>query len=224
MKVVAGILAGGIGSRVGAKLPKQFIEIGGIPILIRSLKKFSSFQVVVAMNPEWMDYAKNLFKKYNLKDISLIEGGKTRQLSSYNATSFFKDYNPDYILIHDAARCFVRENLIRRLIEKINGEKFDGVIPVISSTDSLVEVGDSVRYLSRDKVFKVQTPQIFRFNVLYNVHKILEKRGDVNFTDDGSMLVECGYRVGVVNGDHGNIKISTPLDLKISQEMVGDEG
>ncbi len=81
MKVVAGILAGGIGSRVGAKLPKQFIEIGGVPILIRSLKKFSSFQVVVAMNPEWMDYAKNLFKKYNLKDISLIEGGKTRQLS-----------------------------------------------------------------------------------------------------------------------------------------------
>lgn len=225
MKVVVGILAGGVGKRVGADVPKQFLKVSGVPILIRSIRKFLKFPVVVSMKSEWVDYARKILKEYNLDGVELVEGGETRQISSYNATKFFKEFSPDAIIIHDAARCMVSEELISNLVLEMESRwnNVDGIVPYVPVTDSLIELGNGVRYLKREKIGRVQTPQIFKFEKLLDAHRHFFEIGEHNFTDEGSMVVKIDGKIFAILGEISNIKISTLLDIQIAENLVVDE-
>ena len=121
---IAGILAGGIGSRMGSTLPKQFLEIGGVPIIIRVINRFINNEnidyAIIAMNSEWMDYCKEMLKKWeiDIEKIALIEGGETRFESLYNIAKKAYEYNNESVVIsHDCARVFVSDAIINNNIE-----------------------------------------------------------------------------------------------------------
>ncbi len=223
MKVVVGILAGGIGERMGMDLPKQFLKINGTPILIHSVKKFLDYPILISIKEDWMDYTRELLRDYGLLDkVELIKGGRTRQLSSFNVVMYFRKLSPDVILIHDAARCLVSKNLIEKLIGEMEKKwsNVDGILPYVPVVDSLVEINKKINYIDRSKIGRIQTPQVFKFQKILEAHLKFFKEKRYDFKDEGSMILEIGGNLGIIEGEEKNIKISTPLDLEIAAKLV----
>lgn len=122
MNCVTIIVAGGIGKRLNSELPKQFIQLNGIPIIIRTISIFEQNEnissIIIAMNEDWISYLKNMLNSYSFKKIhSIVKGGEQRHNSVLNALNTDIARNSDYILVHDAVRCFTSQNLINNLIK-----------------------------------------------------------------------------------------------------------
>lgn len=221
--VSAIILAGGRGKRMEAGISKQFILIKGKPILYYTLERFINCslidEIILVLPKDEIEYCKKeVINKYSLKVDKIIEGGKERQDSVFNALKSLNDSN--IVLIHDGARPFVSKEIIENGIKyaKQYGAAAPGVMPkdTIKVRD---ENGFSSETLDRSKLIAIQTPQIFKKDIIVNCHKKI-KEEDIAVTDDTMVVEHYGHRVYLYNGEYTNIKVTTPEDLILCEYLV----
>ncbi len=214
MNVSVVIVAAGKGKRLGG-VDKAFIKLKGKPVLLYSVEKFLSFpevsEIIIVVNYENSQKAKNLFKN---KRIAFANGGKTRAES---VKSGVEKAHEEIVVIHDAARPFITKNLVIRLFREI--EFADSVIPVIPVKPTVKEVEDGIvkKTLPREKLFAVQTPQIFKREKLLEAYRRLKFQ---NATDEASLIERIGGVVKAIPGIEENIKITTPFDLILMKSII----
>lgn len=217
------IVAGGKGLRMGNDLPKQFIPIGGKPVLMRTIEAFYRFDpdinIILVLPVSHQDYWKSLCEEYNFSiEHTIGNGGETRFHSVKNGLALVAD---GLVGVQDGVRPFGSVEMIKRCFDA--AREYPAVIPVIDSTDSLREVvdEDKSRIVDRSKIRLVQTPQVFDVNVLKKAYQTDFKE---TFTDDASVVEAIGVDMYLVKGEVTNIKITTPLDLKIGELIIRDKG
>ena len=224
------IPAAGSGSRMGAGHNKQFLEVGGLPLIIRTLMAFEkSAQIngyVVVTAPEEADAMAILIQRFDLRKlIALAEGGATRQDSVLSGLrkirDFRKDANQAIVLVHDGARCFVSVAVIERCIEAIRSKNIAcGVAVRIKDTiKSASEDGRIEQTLDRSRLWAMQTPQGSVFPALLAAYEQLEATGQ-QVTDDLAVMEAVGQPTCLVAGEYTNIKMTTPEDLVIGEAFT----
>jgi len=219
MKLYAVIVAGGSGKRMGADMPKQYLELAGKPVLMHTLERFKAFdesiEIITVLPENQIRFWADLQKKYSFSiPHTLVKGGKSRFFSVRNGLKFVEA--PGIVAIHDGVRPFVSIDTIRRCFE--TAEKLGNAIPVISPTDTLRMINDSGSIpVSRLNVRQVQTPQVFSANL---IKKAYEQDYIPEFTDDAMVLEKTGVKINLVDGNRENIKITNPEDLLISSALL----
>lgn len=231
MKITAIVLAAGRGKRMQSDRPKQYLEIEGKPILYYTLKAFEdSFidEVILVTSKDDISYCKEeIVRNYGFSKVSqIVEGGKERYHSVMNGIFSAKD--SDFIFIHDGARPFVKEDMLKRLID--GAKQYKACVAAVPVKDT-VKIADKDGFIestpNRNLLWAVQTPQVFEYELIKKAYKKLGmeentilNRG-IQITDD-AMVVETllGEKVKLVEGDYCNIKITTPEDLDIAQVLV----
>ena len=201
------IVAGGSGARFGNKIPKQFIKIHNQEILSFSVKVFLKHpkidEVIIVSHPEWSNHVVSQYP-----DCHVISGGTHRKDSSLNGVTA-TSAESNQVLIHDAARPFVSEQIISDCLSAL--ENYDGSAPIIPATDSLVKWdGEKAHFVKRSDIQIVQTPQCFKKQIILDVLKI-----DMSGTDEIGMLLKQfpKSKVKFIEGSVDNIKITTQNDL-----------
>lgn len=218
-KKYAVIVAAGSGARMNSKLPKQFIEIGGKPILRHTIEKFlamsSTVDIIVVLSDEYKEYWKDYCRRTGfLERYTLPTGGFTRFHSVKNAL----EYVPDgaLVAIHDGVRPFVTTEFLEGLFEE--ADRCGAVAPVVPLVESIREtVADGTVPADRTRFVAVQTPQVFRSEIL---RKAYRQSYDTSFTDDLTVVQKAGFPVKTVEGLRYNIKITTPDDLRIAEALL----
>jgi len=239
MKVVVIIPAAGLGTRMASapsgKKPaatKQFAELAGTPILIHTLRKFAASpevtEICLALRANEIEPfrkrldkdAKDVFKK----KIQLVEGGEHRQQSVANAITAITAQADDIVLVHDAVRPFVTEEIIHDVIQA--AQKYGAAIAGIPAVDTIKEVQRTAEgavitaTVPREKVVQAQTPQGFRYEVLKKAFDEATADGFMG-TDEASLVERSRHEVVVVMGSPRNIKITTPADLELAEFYLG---
>lgn len=217
------ILLAGKGTRFDANTPKQFIEINGKPLFVYCVQTFENCPLIDSITlvtaKEYVGLVKDLIGKYNLKKINnVVVGGETRQESSFNGLKASKAKDDDAVLIHDAARVLVSEDII---INNIHACQIgNAVVTAINSVDSIAEgENEIVRYLDRNLIHEIQTPQTFIYKDILEAH--LKYAGQA-FTDDASLLIKNSKHVHFVNGSRNNIKVTTRDDLEFIKRFLNE--
>ena len=216
--------AAGASRRMKTDTNKNFLEIGGEIVLIRTLKTFSKVEridfliVVVAENE--VEIVENLLSaEKNLKPYKIVVGGSERQYSIANGLRFVPD-DAEIILVHDAARPLVNLRTIEEVIDA--AEKFDGAIAAVREKNT-IKIIDAENFVKetppRSELVAVQTPQGFRKKILFDAYK---KAAEDNFlgTDDASLVERIGGKIKIVWSDYKNIKITTPEDISIAENFL----
>lgn len=209
------ITAGGIGKRMGSSIPKQFIEIKGLPILMQTIQRFyefdSSCQIIVTLPSDWISFWNELIEKHDFRiNHQLVDGGIERYDSIKNALSFC---NNELIAIHDGVRPFVSKETIQRTIE-LAKEK-GAAIPTLPLKESLRQVKNNQSVaVKRSEYVNVQTPQVFQKDIIKKAYSIPFHEA---ITDDASLVEEADFQIFLCDGNEENIKITTPMDLRIGE-------
>jgi 2-C-methyl-D-erythritol 4-phosphate cytidylyltransferase len=219
MKKFAVIVAGGSGSRMGTEIPKQFLKLHGKPVLMYTIEVFRDFdadsEIIVVLPEHQIDFWKALCKRHSF-DIKhqIVCGGKTRFHSVQNGLSKINDNG--IVFIHDGVRPLVSPETLKRCAD-IAG-KTGNAIPVLPINESLRKVdGQSNISVDRNQYFAVQTPQTFRSE---QILKAFQQEYDPLFTDDASVAEKAGFEIHLVEGNRENIKITTPVDLIVSESIL----
>ncbi|MBR5826618.1 MAG: 2-C-methyl-D-erythritol 4-phosphate cytidylyltransferase [Clostridia bacterium] len=224
------IAAGGIGSRMGAEKPKQYITVGNKPIIAHTVQKFldcGKFRRVIVLCPEeWCSYTDALLKKHFNNDcVTVIKGGSDRNETIMNSVSYIENTDGldenTVIVTHDAARPFVTTEIIDRHIE--SSEIYDAIGTVIPATDTIIESYDGLTINGtpdRSKLYQCQTPQTFNAKKLKELYFTLTDEKKNILTDTCSVFSVSGESVHLVMGDVQNIKITYPYDLKVAEIIL----
>ncbi len=226
------ILAGGVGSRMKSpELPKQFLKVGDIPILVRTIGNFEDFGTfragVICCPVDWVEYTKALLLEYGISTdtLSVIPGGNNRNNSVKNGCRFltekFNVTDDDVILTHDAVRPFIDARIIKENIEAVN--EYGACNTVMPVYDSVIRSSTGkffTEHLNRAELFRVQTPQSFRLKELYNLINSLSESELADYTDVASIFADRGYRVRLVEGLDVNIKLTTPFDMAVAETII----
>ena len=216
------IVAGGKGLRMGSDIPKQFLPIGGKPVLMRSLERFRqyspSLQIIHVLPKAQQDYWQKLCKEYAFDiDYQLADGGETRFHSVQNGLANIPDNAQGVVGVHDGVRPFPSIDVIRNCYETAREKK--AVIPVIPVVETVRHLkGDTSVTVPRNDYRLVQTPQTFDIQLLKAANRQPYNEG---FTDDASVVEAFGFDITLVEGNRENIKITTPYDLKIAEVLIG---
>ncbi len=232
--IFAGIVAGGSGTRIkNADKPKQFIEIGGVPILIRTIRAFEDIgeieRIYIGINPDWYDYADKLLEEFDVstKRVRLVTGGKDRNGTVLNIlreiTGIFGVNKGDILVTHDAVRPFVSEKVIRENIECAMKNNACGTY--IPSDDTIIRTDNGrtvTENLKRSELMRAQTPQTFEISSLCACIEKLGQERLAQLTDTCGIMTECGYPIHIVQGEPMNFKITTDHDLMIAGLMACD--
>ncbi len=224
MRNIAIILASGSGERFGENIPKQFFIFKGKTLLEHSLDAFEKNEnideIFLVTNPKFRDLAEEILSKNNYKKISnVLNGGKTRVESSYIGTKNAPDNSN--VLIHDAVRAFVTQDIINRNIEALN--KYQAVGTAIESVDTIIQVDENnciTNIPARSSLKRVQTPQSFRAELIKKAHKMALEENKQNFTDDCGLILQYKLApIHIVEGDEINLKITQKSDLEIIEKL-----
>ncbi|MDG5799539.1 2-C-methyl-D-erythritol 4-phosphate cytidylyltransferase [Marinilabiliaceae bacterium ANBcel2] len=216
------IVAGGKGVRMGGDIPKQFLLLGGSPLLMHTINRFSDAGfdniVLVLPSPELQKYWKELCDHYSYGVEHIVaEGGETRFHSVQNGLQFVDESG--YIAVHDGVRPFVSYDTIERVVDEVL--KSDAVIPVVEMIESLREISnEESRSCDRTSFCIVQTPQIFKGEVL---KKAYQQTFRSTFTDDATVVEAAGYEITLVKGNMENIKITTPFDFVVAEALLKEK-
>lgn len=216
------IVAGGKGLRMGSDIPKQFLPIGGKPVLMRTLERFREYaedlQIILVLPKAQQDYWHELCQKYDFKiKYWLANGGETRFHSVQNGLAKIPDDAEGVVGVHDGVRPFPSIDVIRNCYETARTAK--AVIPVIPVVETVRHLqGNSSETVPRNDYRLVQTPQTFDIQLLKAANKQPYNDG---FTDDASVVEAFGFNITLVEGNRENIKITTPYDLKIAEVLIG---
>lgn len=216
------IVAGGKGLRMGSDIPKQFLPVGGKPVLMRTLERFREYsptlQIILVLPKAQQDYWHQLCKDYNFEvEYVLADGGETRFHSVQNGLAKIPDDAEGVVGVHDGVRPFPSIDVIRYCYETARTAK--AVIPVISVVETVRHLrGNTSETVPRNDYRLVQTPQTFDIQLLKAANKQPYNDG---FTDDASVVEAFGFNITLVEGNRENIKITTPYDLKIAEVLIG---
>ena len=212
------IVAGGKGLRMGGDIPKQFLPIGGKPVLMRTMERFREYsptlQIILVLAKAQQDYWRQLCNEYHFNEsYELADGGETRFHSVQHGLALIPDDAEGVVGVHDGVRPFVSVDVIRRCYETARTAK--AVIPV-------VPVVETLRHIEKGNVYRadyrlVQTPQTFDIQLLKAANR---QPYQENFTDDASVVEAYGQEVSMVEGNRENIKITTPFDMTIAEALL----
>jgi 2-C-methyl-D-erythritol 4-phosphate cytidylyltransferase len=215
------IVAGGKGLRMGSDIPKQFLPIGGKPVLMRTLERFREYdedlQIILVLPEAQQDYWHQLCKEYHFGvEYMLANGGQTRFHSVQNGLAKVPDDAIGVVGVHDGVRPFPSIEVIRNCYETARTAK--AVIPVIPVVETVRHLeGENSKTVPRNDYRLVQTPQTFDIQLLKAANRQPYNDG---FTDDASVVESYGHQITLVEGNRENIKITTPYDLKIAEVLV----
>ena len=215
------IVAGGKGLRMGSDIPKQFLPIGGKPVLMCTLERFREYsadlQIILVLPEAQQEYWHQLCKEYHFDvEYTLANGGQTRFHSVQNGLAKVPDDAIGVVGVHDGVRPFPSIEVIRNCYETARQKK--AVIPVIPVVETVRHLeGEKSKTVPRNDYRLVQTPQTFDIQLLKAANKQPYNDG---FTDDASVVESFGYEITLVEGNRENIKITTPYDLKIAEVLI----
>lgn len=225
---IALIPAAGMGKRMGASINKQYLQLDGMPIVARTISVFEQSPLIdsiyLVIPAEEIPYClEHVVEAYNFKKIAaIVPGGKERQNSVMNGLRAMRDHvsGDDVILIHDGVRPLVTEELLRESIAVASSQ--DGALVAVPAKDTIKEVSNGFVTGTPDRktLWQAQTPQSFRYSVIYAAHLAAETDLYMG-TDDASLVERNGGRVQIICGDYHNIKITTPEDLILAQAFLG---
>ncbi len=222
MEKYAVIVAGGSGSRMNSKLPKQFIEIGSLPVLMHTVLQFKkadfAIKVKLVLPESQIDSWKNLCEKHSFfpENLELVIGGNTRYQSCKNGIFSIENENA-IVAIHDGVRPFVTTKIINEGFS-LASEKGTAICAV-ESKDSVRIINDlgENKALVRKNLKLIQTPQVFQLKILKKAYSLPES---IQFTDDASVVEAAGFTINLFEGDYKNIKITTAEDLAFAQILL----
>lgn len=215
------IVAGGKGLRMGSDIPKQFLPIGGKPVLMRTLERFREYskdiQIILVLPEAQQAYWHQLCQEYHFDvEYTLANGGQTRFHSVQNGLAKVPDDAIGVVGVHDGVRPFPSIEVIRNCYTTAREKK--AVIPVIPVVETVRHLeGEQSKTVPRDAYRLVQTPQTFDIQLLKAANRQPYNDG---FTDDASVVEAFGYNITLVEGNRENIKITTPYDLKIAEILI----
>jgi 2-C-methyl-D-erythritol 4-phosphate cytidylyltransferase/2-C-methyl-D-erythritol 2,4-cyclodiphosphate synthase len=223
------ILAGGQGLRVGGIIPKQFRKTARGPLFSVALRSFLELpeqvarmgSVVVTVAADWHDLVRESVYPEEGR-LRLARPGETRTASTWNALQVLADLEPaadDLVAVHDAARPFASVELLERLV--VAAAASGGAVPAVPVADTVVQRDGQGRavYLDREQLAGVQTPQVFRWELLHQAHAWASEQG-VDFTDDGGLLAARGHDPQLVPGEPGNWKVTTTADWERARDIL----
>lgn len=228
--IFAAILAGGSGSRMGSVLPKQFLPIAGLPVLVRSVRAFvgcaDAFAAIyVAAGADHLDRTRALMDEhFGVGRIRVIEGGSDRSGSIFNVIDAIKSdggSDDDLLITHDAARPFVTADIIRRNIADTlecgcAGTAVAAVDTILCSADGIAV--DSIP--PRSQMYQMQTPQGFFIGEYLSCFASLSDEDRLSVTDACGVFLRCGKEVRITSGDTRNLKLTLPLDMAIGEYIA----
>jgi len=215
------IVAGGKGLRMGTDIPKQFLPIGGKPVLMRTLERFREYsadlQIILVLPKAQQDYWQELCQEYDFKvEYQMTDGGETRFHSVQHGLALIPDDAEGVVGVHDGVRPFPSIDVIRNCYETARKKK--AVIPVIPIVETVRHLQDETSVtVPRGDYRLVQTPQTFDIQLLKAANRQPYNDG---FTDDASVVEAFSFDVTLVEGNRENIKITTPYDLKIAEVLI----
>jgi len=213
------IVAGGSGTRMGSEIPKQFIEVNGLPVLMHTLNTFHQFdaamQLIVVLPASQRKYWEDLCEQHEFTLAHKItNGGTTRFESVKNGLSLVS--SPALIGIHDGVRPFVSPNTLERCYH--HAKALGNAIPVLDAYESIRQLkNESSQALDRMAIKLVQTPQVFHSDILLPAY---EQHYNPLFTDDASVVEAYGKTIHLVAGNRENIKLTTPFDLVLAEAFI----
>ncbi|UCE63488.1 MAG: 2-C-methyl-D-erythritol 4-phosphate cytidylyltransferase [Nitrospirota bacterium] len=227
-RVAAVIPAAGLGTRMGGNFPKQYLKIGGVPLLVYPLRILDAIEaiteIILAVPEADLGYCQDeIVQGFGVKKVSqVVAGGRRRQDSVRNALSAVTP-SPEFVLVHDAARPFVTVSIVKHALE--TAYQIGGAVVAIPMPDTVKRVDATGRIqetLRRDPLWLIQTPQVFRFSWLVEAHQFAETKG-LEVTDDAALIEQLGYPVSVVQGSSTNIKITRPEDLQLGEAILASQ-
>lgn len=217
------IAAAGKGIRMDTPVRKQYLNMGSLPVLSRTILAFDPVQAVdeiilVIPSSDESYCRENILSPFDFQTpVSLVEGGPERQDSVFNGLKKIKQKlkpgRQGLVMIHDGVRPFIDGKLIKSCLDC--ALKLGACIPAIRVTDTLKKVNDNSfveETIDRSMVFQAQTPQTFKFDIIYTAYELSNLHGFIG-TDDAALVEQFVQKVGIVNGSNQNIKITTPADL-----------
>jgi len=218
MKLSVIITAGGTGKRFSSSVPKQFLPLLGIPVLMRTIDVFYQWnnkaQIILTLPKDWLEYWQELIEnhQFNIAHI-VVEGGQERYHSIKNALDRCRG---EYVMIHDGVRPLVNEETLNRCVSDLENKR--AVVPVVVLKESIRAINENSSFsLDRKEYVRVQTPQCFSLEVLKKSYDGEYK--DV-FTDDASVVEASGNKIYMEKGNAENIKITTPLDFELAEAIL----
>lgn len=223
------IVAGGKGLRMGADIPKQFLPVGGMPVLMRTVRAFREFnpgmKVILVLPKHQQEYWKELCGEYSFGEpCAIADGGETRFHSVKNGLALIPDDADGVVGVHDGVRPFPSAETISRVYDEAG--RAGAAVPVVPVVDTLRHISrdggagqDASVTVPRSEYRIVQTPQAFGIRLLKEAYR--QEYTDF-FTDDASVAEHCGHRVALVEGNRENIKITTPFDLAVAEAIINN--
>ena len=213
------ILAGGSGKRFKSNTPKQYAKIKNLNsielILNEILNNKNIRHIIIVYNFKNIQILKKTLSKYKDKRIKIVKGGKTRQESSFKGLKYLKKVKPKNVLIHDGCRPYIKNNEINKMITII--DKYDCCCPLIKNVD-LIRFKKGNKFLEDKKeIYQTQTPQIFKYNIIYKAHKDNHNK---TYRDDTELLNNKKYRIKFLKGRKENIKITYKDDIKFYHDII----
>lgn len=227
---IAIIIAGGVGNRMGANIPKQFIEIKGKPVLAYTLQSFENHPSIDAIEvvciDGWEDDVWSYKEKYNISKLKWItKGGNSGQESIRNGVYNLKDKvsDNDNIIIHDGIRPLVDKSVVNDILDKCN--QYGNGVTSMPYNEQIFLIDNeisTIKYIPRETLIRVATPQAYKYKLLdEKYHEAFEKEiGIYGSSYTNTMMVELGVRLYFAKGSDKNIKLTTPGDLKIFEAMI----
>ena len=226
-QITAILPAAGLGTRMGAETPKQFLELDGVPIAILSLRRIASCpqvtQIIIATRPDVVEKLESRIRHENFQQpVRVIKGADSRQGSVAEALKLVTD-DVELVLVHDAVRPFVSPDHVTRVIEE--ARRCKAAIVGIPAMDTVKEVKRAslpedvaliTNTVPRERIVLAQTPQVFDTRLLKEAFSRAEADG-VNASDEAGLVERLGYDVHVVHGSERNIKITKPADMELAR-------
>lgn len=226
MKHYAIIVAGGMGQRMGTVVPKQFLQLGKKPIIAWSIETFAASplidKIIIVIHPDYKQQLEDVIHTYFPDtDIIITHGGQTRQESCFNGLQAYDFASDDIVLIHDAARPFITDDMIKQCIEIAVLYGACGIYAPVKETIAQVNDSTVTHILPRETLYAAQTPQCFRYSIIMDAHQKARERNMTNATDDVSLALLAGYTVKAITGDfYTNIKITTNEDMELAKLLI----
>lgn len=223
------IVAAGGGTRFGGDIPKQFLQLGGKPVVCHSIDLFRQVcaseglrsEIVLVLNPEHLGLWQKLCDSTGYTSPCIVAGGATRAHSVEAAIKTISPTDSDIVLVHDGARPLAGAALVKRVIDACMSG-LEAVVPALRPTDSLMAVDSNgvASPVDRAGFLAVQTPQGFNACVLARAYRQCDAARISLMTDDASVAYSAGNRIMYVEGDPCNIKITNPADLEIAEVLL----
>lgn len=225
------LLAGGKGRRLGSDRPKQYLEIGGHPLIVYSLQCLEQSplidQVILVAGKDEVEWVKEkIVRAYDCSKVAdVVPGGRERYESVWNGLKRVEK-KEGYVFIHDGARPFLTEEILRRGYDSVL--RWDACVAGMPSKDTVKLVNEeqvAETTPERERVWTIQTPQVFSYPLIFQAYESLMQKEEIRVTDDAMVVEEeLGKNVKVFEGSYRNIKVTTAEDLEIAEVFLGEKG